>query len=210
MAAAARIVGVLLAAGRGHRYDPSGARLKLLQPAPRGRFAGQPVAVAAAHALRPAVDELIAVVAPLDQGAPQAALHASLADAGCRLVINPHADDGQGSSIACGVAAAPQAAGWLIALADMPAVAPATAQAVAAALRAGHPTAAPWHADRRGHPVGFGHALAADLLALSGDAGARSVLLRHPPHAVPVDDPGCLLDFDTPADFATDDPAAPA
>ena len=194
-------VGLLLAAGRSRRFDPTGRASKLLAPAPCGPDAGEPVAVAAAHALRTALPRVLAVVRPVE--APlQEALHAALRAAGCELVVNHAADDGSGRSIAVGVAATAGAPGWLIALADMPAVAPATIAAVRDAIAGGALTAAPVYGGQRGHPVGFGAALRAALAALRGDAGARSVLAAHPPQLIAVDDPGCLLDLDCAADFA--------
>lgn len=198
MREAAGIVGLLLAAGRGARFDPSGISSKLLAPA---GASGAPVARAAARALRSAVPRVIAVVRPATS-AVQQQLHALLHEAGCELAINPAADTGLGSSIAAGVRAAADAQGWLVALADMPAITPATVAAVRDALRDGALTAAPAHAGRRGHPVGFAATLRADLLALGGDTGARDVLAAHPPRLIAVDDPGCLLDLDTPEDLA--------
>lgn len=197
------IVGLLLAAGRGSRFDATGAASKLLAPSPASanNTAGLPIAIAAARTLHEQLPRVIAVVRPADSPV-QHTLHALLRDAGCELVINPRADEGVGTSIAAGVAAAPEAAGWLVALADMPAIAPATVAAVRDALMAGAPIAAPHHAGRRGHPVGFAAGLRAELLALAGDEGARSVLLRHAPRLIDVEDAGCLLDLDTPADFA--------
>jgi molybdenum cofactor cytidylyltransferase len=102
-----------------------------------------------------------------------------------------------------GQAGAP-ATGWLVALGDMPFIHPASIAAVAQALAAGpQAIAAPVHAGRRGHPVGFGAAHGPALAALQGDEGARALLQRHA-HAlqlVPVDDPGVLRDVDTPADL---------
>jgi len=193
-------VGLLLAAGSGSRFDPSGRSLKLLAPAPAGPFAGQPLALAAACNLRAVLPDVVAVLRPADTPMQQQ-LHTLLRDAGCRIAINADADDGMGRSIAVGVRAAPDAPGWLVALADMPAVAAATIAAVASAIAQGAATAAPVHGGRRGHPVGFASTLRADLLALSGDTGARSVLAAHPPRRILVDDPGCLLDLDTTADF---------
>jgi molybdenum cofactor cytidylyltransferase len=194
------IVGILLAAGTGRRFDPSGARLKLLEPAPSGAHAGCPLAVAAALNLKAAVDDVVAVVRPID-GPPQRSLHAALAAAGCRIVVCERAGEGMGASLACGARAARCAAGWVIALADMPAIAPATIAAVAQALRAGHTAAAPFVGERRGHPVGFGAACYEELARLTGDAGARSVLVARPPFRVAVDDPGALLDIDSAADL---------
>jgi molybdenum cofactor cytidylyltransferase len=192
------IVGLLLAAGRGSRFDPSGARSKLLAVVDDQ---GTTVAQAAGQHLCALLPRVVAVVRPAGSD-QQRRLHALLRDAGCELVINPDADAGLGSSLAAGVRASLQADGWLIALADMPAIAPVTLAAVRDALCDGAMTAAPLHDGRRGHPVGFAAALRADLLSLSGDEGARRVLAAHPPRLVKVDDPGCLLDLDTPDDLA--------
>ena len=187
------IAGVLLAAGIGRRYDPSGERLKLLEAAPDG----VPLAAAALRHLRAAVGDVVAVVRPADSAA-QRQLHHLLAAEGAQLVVCPEAEDGMGHSLACGVRSRSDAAGWVIALADMPAVSPATIAAIRDAIGRGNQTAAPVHHGRRGHPVGFGRACRDELLALQGDAGARGVLAAHPPLLIEVDDPGCLLDIDTP------------
>jgi len=211
-AAVSDVVGILLAAGQGRRFvaassgsNRTQARLpelsKLLQAAPAGMHAGSPVAAAAARTLRACLPRVIAVVAPGNDDA-QRRLHRLLTGEDCELAINEHADRGIGTSIACGVAAAAGARGWLIALADMPAIAAATISAVAAALNDGAMTAAPFVGARRGHPVGFAAPLRGELTRLTGDQGARSILSAWPPLAVAVADPGCLLDLDTPADFA--------
>ncbi len=187
------IAGVLLAAGIGRRYDPSGERLKLLEAAPDG----VPLAAAALRHLRAAVGDVVAVVRPADSAA-QRQLHHLLAAEGAQLVVCPEAEDGMGHSLACGVRSRSDAAGWVIALADMPAVSPATIAAIRDAIGRGNQTVAPVHHGRRGHPVGFGRACRDELLALQGDAGARGVLAAHPPLLIEVDDPGCLLDIDTP------------
>jgi molybdenum cofactor cytidylyltransferase len=116
---------------------------------------------------------------------------------GCTMVVNPRAAEGQGASIACGIAAASPADGWIIALADMPAIQTDTIRRVVAALRAGAATAVPVHYGQRGHPVGFAASMQSELLASSGDTGARAVLSRHPPSLIVVDDPGVLYDVDT-------------
>jgi molybdenum cofactor cytidylyltransferase len=52
--------------------------------------------------------------------------------------------------------------------------------------------------------VGFGRGFRDDLLGLTGDAGARVVLMSHASavHQLEVDDPGVVQDMDTPADAA--------
>jgi len=195
---AVKLVALLLAAGRGTRYDPRGDVLKLLVPAVRGAHAGAPLATAAARTLRAAVGDVVAVVRAADS-APQRELHALLRDEGCALQVCDRADEGMGASIACGVTGSAQADGWLIALADMPAISVATVQAIAKALADGAVTAAPAFQGQRGHPVGFAAALRAELAALEGDDGARAVLAAHPPRLIDVDDAGVLYDVDTPA-----------
>ncbi len=104
---------------------------------------------------------------------------------------------GMGDSIATGIRACAQAAGWLILPADLPLIHPATLRAVAQAL-ANHVVVQPTYQGQRGHPVGFAALCGPELMALSGDQGARSVLQTYPPHALPVDDVGCVHDVDTP------------
>lgn len=107
---------------------------------------------------------------------------------------------GMGYSIATGVAARPNASGWLVLPGDMPLVQPETLLAVAAAL-AQHAIAYAQYQGRRGHPVGFSAELYSDLSALQGDDGARRIIARYPSHAIEVDDAGVLLDIDTEADL---------
>jgi molybdenum cofactor cytidylyltransferase len=95
----------------------------------------------------------------------------------------------------------PAAGAWLVALGDMPHVAPATLHALAAALAAGAPIVAPVMQGRRGNPVGFGAVHLDALLALQGEQGARRLLQTCPVTEIPVDDPGIFYDIDTPADL---------
>ncbi len=68
--------------------------------------------------------------------------------------------------------------GRLAGLADMPVLPVAAISGVRNALQAGAVLASPVFKDRRGHPVGFAASYRAELLALQGDAGARSLLER--------------------------------
>ena len=106
---------------------------------------------------------------------------------------------GMGDSIACGVCATPDAAGWLILPADLPLVEAATLRAVAACLRQGSAmgVVVPHYQGERGHPVGFAAGCGPELMALTGDQGARKVMQAHKPFALAVPDPGCVLDVDT-------------
>ena len=106
-----------------------------------------------------------------------------------------------GESLAWGVRAAPAAAAWLIALADMPWVQPTTVGRVGDALRQGALIAATTWQGVRGHPVGFAASLYTELIALTGDEGAKSVIARHGASPVAADDAGALRDVDTRQDL---------
>lgn len=190
------IRGILLAAGYSKRFGSN----KLLQTLPAGSpDAGMPIALAAARHFLEALPESIAVVRPRAQK-----LGGILRDAGCKTVMCKNAGEGMGTSLAAGVRAAPDADGWIVALADMPFIRPDTIRAVAEALRSGAALAAPSFRGERGHPVGFARRFYEELSSLHGEDGARQ-LLRQRSDAVTVlalEDPGVLLDIDKPSDLA--------
>ncbi|MFC3110544.1 NTP transferase domain-containing protein [Undibacterium arcticum] len=192
----AKYPAILLAAGQGARFDPSGLQDKLLQVLP----SGVTVAGASASHLLAAVPTVVAVLRP---GADQ--LAAILQSQGCVVTTCPNPGDGMAMSLAHGLrhalAHTPDAKGCLIALADMPYLRPATLQALLAALEAGADIAAPVHHGQRGNPVGFSCRHLPRLLQLQGDQGARSLLKACAVTEVEVDDPGILHDIDTPADL---------
>lgn len=105
--------------------------------------------------------------------------------------------DGMGASLACAIHASQDADGWIVALGDMPAIDPSIVESVAQALYEGHVTVAPIFQNRRGHPVGFSGRCLDDLLACDGDRGASRVLEKYPPHLVPANDNGIVVDVDT-------------
>jgi len=191
-AASPATVGILLAAGRGRRFDPAGLRNKLLQPLP----GGEAVVAASARKLLAVVPRVVAVVPPDDGGV--AALLAAL---GCDVVVCAEADSGMAASLVHAIRHASAADAWLVALGDMPHVAPATLRALADALAAGATIAAPVMEGRRGNPVGFSRVHLEALLALQGDQGARGLLRSGPVQDVPVDDMGIFRDIDTPSDL---------
>ena len=211
----ARLIGLLLASGRGRRFDSNGRRNKLLAALPDG----QSVVVASARALCAALAQVVVVVpshAPL--------LEAALSHLPVRLVRNTRAREGMGASIAVGVEAMqtgfPDAAGWVVALGDMPFISPETITLVADALLAakrgdlsddGCARAATSHArpmialpayrGQRGHPVAFSNTLGSELRALGGDVGASALFERHAVRVIECDDRGILRDIDQPQDL---------
>ncbi|MDR1996051.1 MAG: nucleotidyltransferase family protein [Azonexus sp.] len=180
---------VVVAAGQGSRFR--GVGHKLTQ-----RLHGDSIlAITLGHAMATQLPVVIVTTAAL----AKTVQHES---AKSKFVILPDAlEFGMGTSIAAGVRASADASGWLILPADMPMIQTSTLLAVAAQLSR-HPIVFAQFHGQRGHPVGFSAALQAELLGLTGDEGARSILLRHPAHGVEIDDPGVLIDIDTEADLA--------
>ena len=180
---------VIPAAGLGRRFG--GPLHKLEQPFDGGTVLGHtvrhaletqlPVVVVTTAALLPLVARLLATRDIVVLGADEAA-------------------NGMGHTLSAGVAERSGAPGWLVVPGDMPLVGPASILAVASALEQ-HAVAYAQHRGRRGHPVGFAAELYSELIVLRGDDGARRVMLRYPAQGVEVDDPGVLLDVDTPADL---------
>jgi molybdenum cofactor cytidylyltransferase len=156
----------------------------------------------AAQAARHLKKEMPRVIAVLRPGADEAGR--ALAAEGCEIVVCRNAAEGMGASLACAVRAAPEAEGWLVALADMPFVRPTSIAAVRDALVRGAPLAAPYFRGRRGHPVGLARRFRAALEGLKGDEGARALLAAHETELVkiPVGDPGVIRDIDRPSDLA--------
>lgn len=184
------IQGLILAAGSAQRYGGHKLLVKLSKGVPMvkhvlDRFAG-------------AVDSVAAVVREGDH-----ALIELLQKENVAVLIGLENALGMGHSIAQGVTRTKSASGWVIALADMPFIKPETFQAVANSLRKGARIAVPTYHNERGHPVGFASALYNDLIALSGDQGARNLFRTYARDLVliPCEDPAIHIDIDTPQDL---------
>ena len=189
---------IVLGAGRGSRFG--GTEHKLMQRLGQSTVFGSTLR----HAVASLLPVVVVTTAPL-------ADVARLSIATREVIVLPevghgaHADPntrplGMGYSISAGVALRADAGGWLVLPGDMPLVCAATLRAVAQAL-ATHPIVYAQYKGRRGHPVGFSAELFSELIALSGDEGARRLIARYPAHGLEVDDPGVLIDIDTQADL---------
>ena len=185
------VTGILLAAGDGSRFGGG----KLLHPLPDG---GVPLALTSCRRLRQAIEQVCVVVRAGDDAVASLFRHEDVC-----IVICEDAVAGMGRSIACGVEAMADADGWVIALGDMPLVSLDTISSVAGAIGLGAPICVPVFAGQRGHPVGFGSRFLHELIALTGDIGAREVLRAHRDlvRELMVDDPGIHADIDTRADL---------
>lgn len=186
-------VGLLLAAGYGRRYGSD--KRKACLPA------GTPLLLASLRAAKAVMDEVWVVLRPEDD-------LEDLALAGhTRIVRCEHAHHGMGSSLACGVQAISQASdakALMLLLGDMPWIRPGTLETLLAGATEDS-IVVPVADGQRGHPVIFGRHFWSELMDLEGDQGARSVLARSREAVIPVDtqDPGVLLDVDTPDALVT-------
>jgi molybdenum cofactor cytidylyltransferase len=184
---------IILAAGKGSRFE--GGAHKLAQRLGDSSVLAQTMA----HAL---ASRLPVIVVTTQAFADVARRSVAARD----VVVLPEVGTGgagplgMGMSIAAGVGARPHASGWLVLPGDMPLVQPSTLQAVARGLDE-HSVVYAQHRGRRGHPVGFAAELYSELVALSGDEGARRLLARYPAFGVELDDPGILVDIDTTSDL---------
>lgn len=186
---------IVLAAGRSQRF---GNENKLLHD-----FGGQPI-------LRKTVESVLAaglgdVVVVTGHEADDVERALNGLDVKCVRNATPWA--GMGTSLAVGASAVSEdAKAIMIVLGDMPSLTADTMRRLLDAFEpdAGQDIAVPVCDGRRGHPVVFGNRYLLKLRALSGDEGARSILQGAPERiqAVRVDDPGVLLDIDTPGDLS--------
>lgn len=186
------MAGVLLAAGAASRM---GRPKQLLD------WGGRPLVRAAAEqALASGLAPLLAVV-----GAAAEEVMAALAGLPVTPLPCPDYAAGQSASLRAGVAAlGPETAAAVVLLADQPFVtAQIIARLVAEWRTSGAPIVAPLYRGVRGNPVLFGRAVFPELLALSGDTGARAVIAADLQRVrlVPFDDDRPLLDIDTPEEY---------
>jgi len=189
------MIGILLAAGFSRRFGPSN---KLLQPMADGR----PIALASAENLMQAIPTCVAVVRP-----ENTTLAALLQQAGLTVFACKENEQEMADSLSAAIrfSANFEAAnhGFVIALADMPYIQPATISMVANRVNRNDSIIIPTFHGQRGHPVGFAARYRSELENLQGDEGARAIVKRYA-NAVcllPCEDAGILADIDTPADL---------
>ena len=184
------IAAVVLAAGFARRMG----RQKLLL-----EFKGKPVVRWSVESVLPHVEDCVVVT-----GHDDAAVRAALAGLALRFAVNPRPQDGQGSSIAVGIAALkPWTAAALIVLGDQP----RTPGDVVPALLAAHARSrksivTPAYRGTHGTPVLFASDVFPELRALRGDTGARAVVAARPERVETLTlDVPMPADVDTPEDF---------
>jgi len=188
------IAAIVLAAGRGTRFDPAGVRCKLLQPLPDGRLVIQAVC----ETMLASLDAVTVVCGDRIND-----IRAALAALPVNIAHCADADIGMGASIRRGLAGPAPELGWLMMLGDMPFLQPSTVERVVQSLRAGALIARPYCLGSPGHPVAFSAVLGPELRECDPQAGLQAVIKRHAAQLtrIDVDDQGCTSDIDTPDDL---------
>ena len=184
-----RVAAILLAAGKSRRMGSCKQLLPLGDSSVIARCLGT--------LFEAGIDRIAVVVSPEGEGVAEAARKYPVI-----IVTNPEPEGDMASSVRAGRdALAACASGVIVFLCDYPLVSAGTV----AGLIAGHAASPgsiiiPCHREKRGHPLLFPRAI---LDELAGDMILRD-LVRSDPERIrrlDVDDPGVLLDMDTPEDY---------
>ncbi len=188
-----RIEGILLAAGESRRMG---------FPKPLLRLNGETFLAHTAVSMLQTTERLIIVL-----GAHRDAVVAAVpVDNRITVIENPDYALGQLSSIKAGLrAVSAHADAAIVHLVNHPTVLPESFSRLATEYESSQkPILVARYRGRRGHPVLFGRSIFDELQQAPTDVGARAVVKADVDRViyVDVDDPGVLLDLDTPADLA--------
>ncbi len=189
-----RIAAVLLAAGRSTRMGSN----KLLE-----EIDGRPmVARTAQRLLSSHARPIVAVI-----GNDADRVDAALGRLPVERVRNPDFAAGLSTSLKCGLAAlGDEIEGALICLADMPLIAGRDLDRLIAAFNPveGRAIVVPTRRGRRGNPVLWARRFFPEMMALSGDAGARRLIDEYAELVaeIEMDSDAVLVDIDTPEALA--------
>lgn len=185
------ITGIFLAAGQSTRFGSD----KLLHTLDNEKT----IAQQAAETIIQACSDSVAVI----NNNTASSLVEILTSGGFNVIKNKQAEDGMGSSIACGVKSLGDSEACLVALADMPFIKPETIKAMLQLFKNTQCIIAPRYKDKRGHPVLFSKHFFLELGQLNSDTGARDIIKNNHEYLlmVDVDDEGVIRDIDTKEDL---------
>jgi molybdenum cofactor cytidylyltransferase len=119
------------------------------------------------------------------------------------IVFNPDYEQGMITSFQTGIRVLPPGtSGTFLFLVDHPLVNPVTIETLIARHEP-NMIVLPTYEGRRGHPALFASQVLEEIAALPEGQGANIVVRRNPDRIVevPVDEPGILMDIDTPEQF---------
>ena len=179
------IAGLVLAAGAGTRFG---------QPKQLAELDGRPLLEHSIRAMIAARVERVVVV--LGAGADQ--VIARVDAQGAEFRVCARWDEGQSASLACGLAAVSDCEAAVITLGDQPRMTPEAIQRVIAARAEGVDAVRATYAGDPGHPVLLEQRLFDRMRDVTGDHGARNLLLSVHTREVACEDLGGGEDVDTP------------
>jgi CTP:molybdopterin cytidylyltransferase MocA len=184
------IGGLILAAGKGSRF---GGYKQLAQ------LDGRPLLE---HAVRAMIASPVArVVVVLGAGAEHVIAHVDLQ--GAEPIVCERWEEGQSASLAFGLGELSECDAVVVTLGDLPNLSTNAIRRVIAARGPGVEAVRATYAGEPGHPVLLERELFERLRDVSGDHGARNLLLSVSPRELPCDDLGGGEDVDTPAQLDT-------
>ena len=193
--AARKVAALVLAAGKSSRMGGPNKLLATLD--------GKPLIAHVVDAARGARVDSVTMVT----GHMADRIAAAVAGRGVGIVHNPDFAEGMSTSLKTGLAAVPaEAEAVIVMLADMPRVTSAMIDRMIAAYEPakGSMIVVPTFAGRRGNPVLWSRRFFADLMAITGDIGARNVIGTYPEAVTEIElGPAVALDLDTPEAIAT-------
>jgi molybdenum cofactor cytidylyltransferase len=178
------LIGIVLAAGAGTRFG-GGKQLAELD--------GRPLLEHALSAMAAAGLDRVLVV--LGAGADE--IRSGVRLHGAEPVLCDRWQEGQSASLACGLAAAPDADAVVVTLGDQPRVRPEAIQRLVAARGDGAAVVRATYGAVPGYPLLLERELLGRLRDVTGDHGARNLLMSVPTREIPCDDLGGGEDVDT-------------
>jgi molybdenum cofactor cytidylyltransferase len=192
------VAGIILAAGGGSRMG----RAKQLLPFEQTTLLGRVIDTAKAATL-----DAVILVLGFEADRIRPWLETTYPDlTGIRVVENPDWQNGQSFSVAAGLTVLPpDTGGALFLLADLPLVTVRTINNLVSAFQTTDQwIVVPRFQGKRGNPVLVAAPLFERLKQPAGDAGARVLFDEFKLRLcyLDVDDPGILMDVDTPEDYA--------
>lgn len=186
------IAGLLLAAGGASRFGSQ----KLVE-----QVGGEPIVHRAAAALASATEALFVVV-----GSEADRVRGALDGLDATILVNAEWSLGLSSSLRRGIDALPAVVdAAVVTLGDQPGVDPAVIRAVVSRWReTEQPIVAARYRGIQSHPVLFARSVFVELVALTGDRGAKALIGRSAERVAYVDvDAPPAPDIDTPDDLGT-------
>lgn len=186
---------VVLAAGRSTR---AGNAHKLLS-----KIGDTPVITATLNCIGKCMEKAGHMDIVVITGHDAERLKACLRPNSATIIHNEQFTSGMGSSLALGIQSLGRSCSYaFVCLADMPFIQPSTFLALMkqAKDQAGAAILIPTFHGKRGHPVLWSQHFFPELRKLGGDSGGKAVIQHHSEKIieVPVEDPGILIDLDTP------------